>query len=293
MINYKNKYNEYLATFNQQLEVAINSIKTNCAPEILSQAMGYAVSGGGKRVRPVLLYASADLLGLDFVSVNEFAVAIECIHSYSLVHDDLPAMDNDDYRRGKLSTHKKFGEAYGVLTGDSLLNFAFEYCLNKKDFSYKDAKALGLLANYAGTFGMIAGQVYDLQNEKSSELSEKMLYKIYENKTAKLLTAPLLISSILADNLYYDEFKEFGYHLGIMFQISDDIMDVEGSVESIGKTPNKDVLEDKLTSIKIFGLDGAKDKREFHYNKCLGQLNKIKNADFLRELCKNMFERTK
>ena len=292
-MDYKCKYDQYLSIFNQQLELAINCLKINGTPEILSQAMDYAVSGGGKRVRPVLLYASADLLGLNLESVNEFAVAIECIHSYSLVHDDLPSMDNDDYRRGKLSTHKKFGEAYGVLTGDSLLNFAFEYCLDKKDFSANDAKALKLLANYAGTFGMIAGQVYDLQNEKSNDLSEETLYKIYENKTAKLLTAPLLISSILANNAYYNELKEFGYHLGVMFQISDDIMDVEGSVESIGKTPNKDLLEDKLTSIKVFGLDGAKAKREFHYKKCLVQLDKIKNSDFLRVFCKIMFERTK
>ena len=292
-MDYKCKYDQYLSIFNQQLELAINCLKINGAPEILSQAMDYAVSGGGKRVRPVLLYASADLLGLNLESVNEFAVAIECIHSYSLVHDDLPSMDNDDYRRGKLSTHKKFGEAYGVLTGDSLLNFAFEYCLDKKDFSANDAKALKLLANYAGTFGMIAGQVYDLQNEKSNDLSEETLYKIYENKTAKLLTAPLLISSMLANNAYYNELKEFGYHLGVMFQISDDIMDVEGSVESIGKTPNKDLLEDKLTSIKVFGLDGAKAKREFHYKKCLEQLDKIKNSDFLRVFCKIMFERTK
>ena len=293
MLDYAKKYNEYLAIFNQQLNIAIKSVQENGAPEILSQAMDYAVSGGGKRVRPVLLYASAELLGLDLASVNEFAVAIECIHSYSLVHDDLPSMDNDDYRRGKLSTHKKFGEAYGILTGDSLLNFAFEYCLSKKDFSNNDANALKLLANYAGTFGMIAGQVYDLQNEKSNNLSEQTLYNIYENKTAKLLTAPLLISSILANNVYYDELKEFGYHLGIMFQISDDIMDVEGSVESIGKTPNKDIIEDKLTSIKVFTLNGAKERREFHYKKCLEQLNKIKNSNFLRIFCKNMFERTK
>ena len=179
VIDYKNKYNEYLAIFNQQLDIVINKIKTNDPPEILLQAMEYSVAGGGKRVRPVLLYATADVLGVDLERVNEFAIAIEYIHSYSLVHDDLPSMDNDDYRRGKLSTHKKFGEAYGILTGDSLLNFAFEYCLSKKEFSPNDAKALSLLANYAGTFGMIAGQIYDLQNEKSDDVSEKTLYKIY------------------------------------------------------------------------------------------------------------------
>ncbi len=288
---YKEQYAKYLDIFNKQLDLAIKSFSD--APPLLREAMDYAVSGGGKRVRPVLAYAVADILGLNFNKVHQFAVAIEFIHSYSLVHDDLPAMDNDDYRRGKLSTHKKFGEAYGILTGDSLLNYAFEYCLNKPNFDLNDAKALRLLANYAGTFGMIAGQVYDLQNEKSKDLCEKNLYNIYENKTAKLLTAPLLISSILSNGKYYENLKEFGYHLGIMFQISDDIMDVEGTVESIGKTPNKDLMEDKLTSIKVFGLDGAKDRKEFHYKKCLEQLDKIENSQFLREFSKIMFERTK
>ena len=291
MIDFSSQYDKYLNRFNNQLDLAIKSLDS--APDLLKEAMAYAVMGGGKRVRPVLLYATADILDIDLSLVDHFAVAIECIHSYSLVHDDLPAMDNDDYRRGKLSTHKKFGEAYGILTGDSLLNFAFEYCLSKENFSPNDAKALKLLANYAGTFGMIAGQVYDLQNEKSSNVNKQTLYTIYHNKTAKLLTAPMLIASILANNKYYDNFEKLGYNLGIMFQISDDIMDVEGTVESIGKTPNKDLEEDKLTSIKVFGLDGAKQMREHHYLECIKQLSDIKNCDFLTQFCKKMYERTK
>lgn len=293
MNNYLDEYNNYLSIFNQQLDIALKNIKDNHTPTLLKQAMEYAISGGGKRVRPVLLYATSKLLGVNISLVHEFAIAIECIHSYSLVHDDLPAMDNDDYRRGKLSTHKKFGEAYGILTGDALLNFAFEYCLNKKNFNNIDLNALKILANFAGYTGMIAGQVYDLQNEHSNNFTEQTLYQIYENKTAKLLTVPLLIASTLADNKYYEQLKTFGYHLGIMFQISDDIMDVEGNIESIGKTPNKDSLEDKLTSIKVYGLKGAIEKKEFHYKKCLEQLDLIKNSDFLRCFCQQMFERKK
>lgn len=291
MSDYLAQYNKYLSIFDEQLYIAVKSL--NDAPDILKESMEYAVSGGGKRVRPVLLYATAEILGVDLAKVHEFAVAIECIHSYSLVHDDLPAMDNDDYRRGKLSTHKKFGEAYGILAGDSLLNFAFEYCLSKKDFSLCDASALRLLANYAGTFGMIAGQIYDLQNEKSNEATEQELYRIYENKTAKLLTVPLLIASTLAQNKHFEQLKDLGYHLGVMFQISDDIMDVEGSLELIGKTPNKDIEEDKLTSIKVFGLKGAKERKEYHYNKCKEILEEIDNSNFLKELCKKMYERIK
>ena len=291
MIDFSCQYDKYLNRFNNQLDLAIKSLDS--APDLLKEAMAYAITGGGKRVRPVLLYATADILGVDLSLVDHFAVAIECIHSYSLVHDDLPAMDNDDYRRGKLSTHKKFGEAYGILAGDSLLNFAFEYCLSKQNFSSNDAKALKLLANYAGTFGMIAGQVYDLQNEKSNDINKQTLYTIYHNKTAKLLTAPMLIASIIADDKNYDNFEKLGYNLGIMFQISDDIMDVEGTIESIGKTPNKDLKEDKLTSIKVFGLDGAKQMREYHYLECLKQLKNIENCDFLMQFCKKMYERTK
>ena len=185
-MDYNKQYDFYLSIVENEIKCAFNSLKN--VPDLLKDAMEYAVIGGGKRVRPVLCFAVAENLGVDLNKIKEFAFAIECIHSYSLVHDDLPAMDNDDYRRGKLSTHKKFGEAYGILAGDALLNFAFEYCLNKIDFDKKDALALKLLAEYAGASGMIAGQVLDLQNEKNNLPNEKILYDIYINKTAKLLT---------------------------------------------------------------------------------------------------------
>ena len=287
--NFDKKYQEYLDYFNAQLDIALKSFSG--VPEVLNEAMCYAVQGGGKRVRPVLCIATADMLGIDWSCVKEFAVAIEFIHSYSLVHDDLPAMDNDDYRRGKLSTHKKFGEAYGILAGDALLNHAFEYCLNKSNFSLLDAKALKILAEYSGSSGMIAGQVLDLQNEKNGQGNEKTLYEIYINKTAKLLTAPILIASRLANDKYYEQLKSFGENLGVMFQITDDIMDEEGTVDSIGKTPNKDQAVDKLTSIKIFGKQGALDRKKYHFDKCISLLNGIENSDFLRDFTVKMYER--
>ena len=289
MLNYKERYAKYLDLFNNQLNLAINAFSD--APKLLKDAMEYAVAGGGKRIRPVLLIATADALNVPFDCVKELAVAIECIHSYSLVHDDLPAMDNDDYRRGKLSTHKKFGEAYGILAGDGLLNFAFEYCLAKENASLSHFKALSFLSNCAGVTGMIAGQVLDLQNERANDVSEDVLYNIYENKTAKLLMAPVLMASILADNKYYSELNEFAYNLGVMFQIADDILDVEGSVETLGKTPNKDQLSDKLTSVKVFGLDGAKKRKQVHYEKCLKALDNIENNEFLLEFTKLIYLR--
>ncbi len=287
-----NGYNKYLDIFENYLNKTLPSL-TNDTPQILSDGIKYAVADGGKRVRPVLCLAAAECLGVDVKSVLNYALAIELIHSYSLVHDDLPAMDNDDYRRGKLSTHKKFGEANGILIGDALLNLAFETCFLKDELTVNDCKAVKLIGEYSGAKGMIAGQVLDLLNEKSNDLREETLYSIYVNKTAKLITLPLLVASALSGNKYFDEFENFGYNLGVMFQITDDIMDVEGSFDLIGKTPNKDIQSGKFTSIKVFGLDGAKKMAKKHYENCKNILTKIPNADFLNDFTDYMFLRKK
>ena len=290
-MNYKEQYNFYFNLFEKNLLEAFDSLNES-APSTIKDAMKYAVLDGGKRIRPVLCLAAADMLDVSFEKVKEFTVALECIHSYSLVHDDLPAMDNDDYRRGKLSTHKKFGEANGILAGDALLNFAFEYCLSKKDFNSFDAKALKILGEFAGYSGMIAGQVLDLQCENETP-SVDMLYNIYKNKTAKLITAPLLIASHISGGKYYDELYEYGYNLGVLFQIIDDIMDVECTLEDIGKTPNKDSAAGKLTSVSVFGLNGAKELAKKHYDLCKNIIEKIPNSEFLQMLTDEMFVRRK
>lgn len=291
MTDYTAKYNQYLTAFNDYLNKTFDNLDKN-APKTIKDAMAYAVKDGGKRVRPILCMATAEMLGVNFDKIKDICVALECIHSYSLVHDDLPAMDNDDYRRGKLSTHKKFGEANGILAGDALLNFAFEIVLSKENFTINDAKALKILAEFAGYSGMIAGQILDLENEKNCS-NEKVLYNIYENKTAKLITAPLLIASIYADQKYFEHLKVYGYNLGVLFQIIDDIMDVEGTLESIGKTPHKDLSVDKLTSVKVFGFDGALKKAEFHYNECKKILSEINADEFLHQLTDKMYTRRK
>ena len=289
--NFDFSYQKYVNRFEEQLKIALS--KLDNVPEYLKSAMSYAVCDGGKRVRPVLCYATADMLGVELEKVDAFAVAIELIHSYSLVHDDLPCMDDDDYRRGKLSTHKKFGEAFGVLAGDGLLNFAFEYVLSKQNFSLVDAKALKLLSNCSGASGMIGGQVLDLLNEKSNILSQEVLYEIYINKTAKLLLAPIVIASIFAEDKGYEKLKEYGLNLGIMFQISDDLLDAKGDKQNIGKTPGKDQIQDKMTSIKIFGIDGATSRLRLHFDKCINAIKDFDNNDFILEFTKKMFERTK
>lgn len=286
---FEKKYNEYLSLINDGLDRLFDSL--DCvSPEII-EGMKYAVVGGGKRIRPVLCLAFADVLKVSQEDIFNFALAIELIHSYSLVHDDLPALDNDDYRRGKLSTHKKYGEAYGILIGDALLNLAYETALNKPSFTEKDKKALKLIADYVGYSGMIAGQYLDLKNEKNPNVLEKELINVYENKTAKLLTAPILVASILADDSFYSELKELGFSLGLSFQIKDDLMDYYGNIETIGKTPGKDATQDKLTSIKIYGLDGAKEKLAKLNDNALKIVSKLPNNEFIKLLLNNLYLR--
>ncbi len=290
MYNFQEKYNNYVEIFNNHLHAKLKTLSCD-APSTIKEAMEYAILGGGKRVRPVLCLACADILGVNHCDVLDYALAIELIHTYSLVHDDLPSMDNDDYRRGRLSTHKKFGEAVGVLTGDALLTFAFEICLQNPKFSINDANALRVISEFAGYNGMIAGQILDLQNENSNSPCENILYSIYENKTAKLLTAPLLIAPCFKDKLYSDVLKDFGYHLGITFQITDDILDVVGSLESIGKTPNKDEKVGKLTAVRVLGLDSARERANFHKNKCLELLSSLPNSKFLSDFIEYIYNR--
>lgn len=290
MYNVDKEYSVYLDGFNAFLQTKFVEFHEKF-PTVLADSMQYAVEGGGKRVRPVLCLSTAKMLGVCEKDALPFALAIELIHSYSLVHDDLPAMDNDDYRRGKLSTHKKFGEAIGILAGDGLLNLAFEVCLQKADFNLNDAKATAIIAEYAGASGMIAGQVLDLQNEKNPTYNEKILYEIYENKTAKLIIAPVLVASALANSKYFNELKEFAFNLGVLFQITDDIMDEEGDLTSIGKTPHKDKEADKLTSIKVFGLEGAKKRAKLHYEKCKEILSRIPDSEFLQGFTDKMYKR--
>lgn len=282
--------NGYINRFNKVLIEYLNSIQKE-VPKNLFDAIEYSLTPGGKRVRPVLCYAVADTLGVDLSCVDYYAMAVEMIHSYSLVHDDLPCMDDDDYRRGKLSTHKKFGEAMGVLSGDGLLNLSMETALKKEVFNNNDFLALKVLFDCSGINGMIKGQVLDLENESNTNADESVMQEISINKTSKLITAPILISSIMANSQYYSLFNEYGKLLGLLFQITDDILDVESSFEELGKTPNKDQKTDKSSAIKIYGLQGAKVKATSIYNRCIEILTSIPNTEFLIEFTKKIYKR--
>lgn len=278
---FQQKYNEYKQYFEKVLDKFIFDY---CDEDnTIFSAIKYSIIDAGKRIRPVLCYATNEMLGGEKEKVNKFALAIEMIHTYSLVHDDLPCMDNDDYRRGKLSTHKKFNENIGVLSGDALLNLAFETALSSK-LDEDEIFALSLLAKYAGPKGMIKGQVLDLENEGNKDASEKELIEIYHNKTAKLITVPILIASAINNKKYFNQLSVYGYNLGMLFQFVDDLMDVESNFNKMGKTPNKDLEADKLTSIRVYGLERTKLLCNEFYLKCIDILNTIPNSDFLKEL---------
>ena len=235
----------------------------NKYPEKLAEAMEYAVMNGGKRIRPILMYMICDLFEKNnfknYDKIKEIAVALEFIHCYSLVHDDLPAMDNDDYRRGKLTVHKKYNEAIGVLVGDVLLTEAFGIIANSKSVGDKNkVEIISKLSEYAGFFGMVGGQFVDMESENKKVEIDTLKY-IHAHKTGKLLTAAIELPMIALDieSEKREKMVEYSKLLGIAFQIKDDILDIEGNFEEIGKKSN-DVQNEKITYPSIFGLEKSK-----------------------------------
>ena len=235
----------------------------NKYPEKLAEAMEYAVMNGGKRIRPILMYMVCDLFEKNncksYDKIKEIAAALEFIHCYSLVHDDLPAMDNDDYRRGKLTVHKKYNEAIGVLVGDVLLTEAFGIIANSKSLGAKNKiEIISKLSEYAGFFGMVGGQFVDMESENKKVEIDTLKY-IHAHKTGKLLTAAIELPMIALDieSEKREKMVEYSKLLGIAFQIKDDILDIEGNFEEIGKKSN-DIENDKTTYPSIFGLEESK-----------------------------------
>lgn len=232
-------------------------------PEVIAEGMRYAVLNGGKRIRPVLLLMVLELLKCKEEKGMATAAAIEMIHSYSLVHDDLPALDNDDYRRGKLTTHKKFGEAEGILIGDALLTHAF-YILSEKNMdiveSSKIVKIISKTAEYSGVNGMIGGQMVDIDSE-GKRIELPVLQYIHTHKTGKLLRLPVEAGIIIAGATAKQEevLKEYAELIGLAFQIKDDILDIEGDFEKIGKPVASDLKLEKSTYPSIFGLEQSKE----------------------------------
>lgn len=268
--NYKNLIEEELLKFANDL---------NCHDE-LKASMSYSLLAGGKRIRPVMFLACLDMLGVDYKKYLPLAVAIECIHTYSLIHDDLPSMDNDDFRRGKPSNHKVFGEGIAILAGDGLLNSAVELALNSID-GENTLNAVKYLIQCSGTNGMINGQAYDLYYE-DKEIPDKqnVLHVMQLNKTGKLLTAPLVMASYIAGEKHLNELMQIGELTGRLFQFSDDLLDVKGSFELVGKTLGKDDYANKLTAISVYGVSECERVIQSTYLSIIKILKTIDNSLF-------------
>ncbi|MBE5897324.1 MAG: polyprenyl synthetase family protein [Lachnospiraceae bacterium] len=235
--------------------------------KIVMEAMNYSVLAGGKRIRPILMLETYKLFGGSSKAIEPFMAAIEMIHTYSLVHDDLPAMDNDMLRRGKPTTHAKYGEAIGILAGDGLLNYAFETALQALDIEPDNKavyKSLQVLAKKAGIYGMIGGQVVDIEADKQYGISKNRLDFIYELKTGALIEAAMMIGAYLggANQDEVDQIEQMAKKIGLAFQIQDDILDVVGDQEKLGKTVGSDAKNQKATYVVFEGLDKAKDDVE-------------------------------
>ncbi|MBQ1604699.1 MAG: polyprenyl synthetase family protein [Lachnospiraceae bacterium] len=235
--------------------------------KIVMEAMNYSVLAGGKRIRPILMLETYKLFGGSSKAIEPFMAAIEMIHTYSLVHDDLPAMDNDMLRRGKPTTHAKYGEAIGILAGDGLLNYAFETALQALDIEPDNKavyKSLQVLAKKAGIYGMIGGQVVDIEADKQYGISKNRLDFIYELKTGALIEAAMMIGAYLggANQDEVDQIEQMAKKIGLAFQIQDDILDVVGDEAKLGKTVGSDAKNQKATYVVFEGLDKAKDDVE-------------------------------
>lgn len=284
----------------------IEEIITSYLPEatgpqkIVLEAMNYSVCAGGKRLRPMLMQESFLLFGGMGTVVEPFMAALEMIHTYSLVHDDLPAMDNDEYRRGRKTTHIVFGETMAILAGDALLNYAFETA--GKAFVLKPGcieveKAFMILAKKAGIFGMVGGQTADILAEKSSDsISKEQLLFIHENKTAALIQSALTIGAILAGatEKQIAQMETVGYNIGIAFQIQDDILDVTGTMEELGKPIGSDEKNQKSTYVTLVGLEQAKIEVERLSKEAITILQQGPNRnEFLEELILDLIHRQK
>lgn len=267
------------------------------------EAMEYAVSAGGKRLRPLVMAETAALFGEAGESLFCFMAAIEFIHTYSLIHDDLPALDNDDYRRGRKTTHVVYGEDIAVIAGDGLLNYAFETALRAfgKAVTLEDYQrtecAMNILSRKAGVYGMIGGQCADLLAEKpEADVTEEMLLFIHENKTAALIQAAMMIGAVLAgaDEREVSRLEKCADSIGVAFQIQDDILDVTSSLEVLGKPVGSDEKNHKLTYVAMHGLEESRRQVEELSREAIGILQSFgrRNA-FLETLVEQLIYREK
>ena len=263
------------------------------------EAMNYSILAGGKRLRPMLMLETYRMFGGKSKVIEPFMAAIEMIHTYSLIHDDLPAMDNDEYRRGRKTTHIVYGEAIGILAGDGLLNYAYETAITalaEEPANINVAKALGILAEKAGIYGMIGGQTVDIETDRTNEVTKEQLDFIYRLKTSALIEASMLIGAVLAGATKNEQAKlaEVATKVGLAFQIQDDILDVTASTEALGKPAGSDDKNGKATYVTYEGLEKARQDVEKLSKEAVAQMNSlVVRNEFLTELLLYLIHREK
>ncbi|MDI6785939.1 MAG: polyprenyl synthetase family protein [bacterium] len=291
---------KYLSIKKKEVEEALEKYlsPTTTYPPIIHKAMRYSTFAGGKRIRPILAISACEAVGGNTQDVIPFAAALELIHTYSLIHDDLPSIDNDDYRRGKLTCHKKFGEAIAILSGDALLTLAFEI-MSKQGITEKTNSSLVLRVIYEiafaiGTSGMIGGQVVDIISENKSTDAPTLQY-IHTHKTGNLICTSLRIGAILGGSSQNQLrlLTQYGEYIGLVFQIIDDILDIEGNKEVMGKSSQSDISKNKLTYPSVYGLEESKEWAKQLHQEALTSLESFDHqADPLREIAKFIVQRS-
>ena len=281
------EYREYVEGYLKEHYDALN----DQPQKLLFDAMQYSLTAGGKRLRPILAFEFCRICGRDWKEAAPFAAAIEMIHTYSLIHDDLPCMDNDDYRRGRLTNHKIYGEGMAVLAGDALLTDAFGIAASAQLPNPGDmATAIGVLSECAGSLGMVGGQVLDIMSEER-ELTEQEVLDIQNRKTGCLISAACALGVIAGggSEKQYDAACQFAAGLGLAFQIRDDMLDVIGTQEELGKATGVDTQ--KNTFVKLYGLERCEELVASYTNYAINALNSFSDTAFLKELAKSLTER--
>ena len=296
-MNFKEELSKYIDIINQELQKYIET--KECPESILNEAKGYSLLAGGKRLRPILMIASYSLFKDDIEKCYKNAIALEMVHTFSLIHDDLPGIDNDDYRRGKLTNHKKYNEATAILAGDSLLNGAYQILIDDiGNTSDEEERARKIIVLYELSYGidrMIAGEYVDTEYE-GKEISSDYLEYMHENKTGALIKAPVKIGAILAgasaDEI--SELESYAEKIGLAFQIKDDILSEVGNAEELGKPVGNDRERGKCTYVTKYGLERAQQMLDSIIDEAISIIkNYNKNSEFLVELALYIKNRNK
>ncbi|MEM6836755.1 MAG: geranylgeranyl diphosphate synthase CrtE [Cyanobacteria bacterium P01_C01_bin.120] len=256
----------YLRDRQQRVEAALDAAISEAYPESIYQAMRYSLLAGGKRLRPILCLATCELIGGDESTAMPTACALEMIHTMSLIHDDLPAMDNDDYRRGKLTSHKVFGEDVAILAGDALLTYAFEHVATQTPMTFPERtlRVIADLGKAVGAQGLVGGQIVDLASEGMSDVSLDTLNYIHTHKTGALLRVAVTSGAVLAgaDTAQVETLGKYANCIGLAFQIIDDVLDITATSEELGKSAGKDLAAQKVTYPSIWGLEASKEQAQ-------------------------------